>query len=158
MNKQICVPVPTEDFLQLARLLRERGSELDPVAAVAYAISYWIKDGQERSEVDTSLELNEPNGGYTWKHKDSQLFLPNNTEIRMRYKGKYHYARVEGDRIVYEGRSVSPAVLVNTITGTSRNAWRDLWIKRPGDKDWAFADRVRRGPVQIATSLADLGL
>jgi hypothetical protein len=50
---------------------------------------------------------------------------------------------VEGDDIIYEGRSVSPAVLVNTITDTSRNAWRDLWIKRPGDKGWGLAGDIR---------------
>jgi hypothetical protein len=31
--------------------------------------------------------------GYQWK----QLFLPDGTDLRMRYRGAYYYAKVEGD-------------------------------------------------------------
>jgi hypothetical protein len=30
----------------------------------------------------------------------------------------------------------SPASMVNSISGTSRSAWRDMWFKRPEDKQW----------------------
>jgi hypothetical protein len=33
--------------------------------------------------------------------------------------------------------------MANIIAKSSRNAWRDLWIKRPDDKDWKLADDCR---------------
>ena len=32
-------------------------------------------------------------GGYQW----TELFLPDGTELRIRYRGAYNYARVDGD-------------------------------------------------------------
>jgi hypothetical protein len=99
--------------------------------------------------------------GYTWKHKDCQLFLPGGTEIRMCYKRQYYYAKVEGDRIIFDGKSLSPADLVNAITSTSRNAWHDLWIKRPDDKAWNLANSLRGAQAMAARgirSIEDIGL
>ena len=31
----------------------------------------------------------------------------------------------------------------NTVSWTTRNAWRDLWIKRPADSEWLLADDCR---------------
>ena len=78
--------------------------------------------------------------GYQWKN----LFLPDGTQMRMPYKGKHYFAKVEGDEIIYEGTSISPSSLANMITSSSRNAWRDFWIKRPGDPDWSLADDLRQ--------------
>ena len=77
--------------------------------------------------------------GYQWK----SLFLPDGTEVRMQYKGQYHYAKVEGDQLVYEGAPTTPGSLANTIASSSRNAWRDLWVKRPADAEWRLADECR---------------
>jgi hypothetical protein len=61
----------------------------------------------------------------------------------MKYKEKNYYAKVDGDLIMYEGKSFSPSELAAFITKTSRNAWRDLYIKRPQDQNWALADDLR---------------
>ena len=61
----------------------------------------------------------------------------------MQYKGAYFYAKVDGDEIIYDGKPISPGSLANTIAGNSSNAWRDLWIKRPEDKEWKLADECR---------------
>ncbi|WP_177219754.1 hypothetical protein [Nitrosospira multiformis] len=46
---------------------------------------------------------------------------------------------------MYEGEAFSRSGLANRIaSGTSRNAWRDLWIKRPRDKEWVLANDLRR--------------
>ncbi|MFH0344486.1 MAG: hypothetical protein ACHBNF_20720 [Chromatiales bacterium] len=74
--------------------------------------------------------------GYTWKYKDASVFLPHGTEIRMRYKEVTYYAKVGGDQLVYNGKPISPGALANIVTGSSRNAWRDLWIKRPSNGEW----------------------
>jgi len=85
-------------------------------------------------------------GGYHW----APLFLPNGTQIRMQYKRKTFNATVKFDKIDYDGQSYSPSELARAIavgnkgTGTSRNAWRDLFIKRPSDSEWALADVLRQ--------------
>jgi hypothetical protein len=140
MKTHVSVPIPTDDFVRLVDFLREQGSDRDPVDAVVGAIDYWI-DNAGWKQGDLMPEA--MGRGYTWKSKDTNLFLPHGTEIRMRYKGQYHYAKVEGDEIMYQGKPISPANLANTITNSSRNAWRDLWIRRPGFKEWTLADKQR---------------
>lgn len=144
MNSQISVPVSTSIFLELVDFLRDQGSERDPITAVSDAISYWIENASWKQE-DLMPEIFGTNShGYTWKYKDSCLFLPSGTEIRMLYKNQYHYAKVVGDEIKYKDATITPGALANAITSSSRNAWRDLWIKRPSEKEWALADQLRR--------------
>jgi len=137
MKSTISVPVPTGQFLELVDFLRQEGDARDPVEVVSFAIQYFLDNASWKQD---DLLVKSDSRGYQWK----ALFLPHGTEIRMQYKGQYYYAKIEGDRLVYNGSSTSPATLANTITGTSRNAWRDLWIKRPGDRDWTLADECRR--------------
>lgn len=136
MKTQISVPVSTDLFLEMVDFLRSNSDPRDPVVAVEVAIDYWLQNASWKPEL-----LQESSArGYQWKG----LFLPDGTEIRMQYKGAYAYARVEGDDIVYRGQPISPASLANTVAGSSRNAWRDLWLKRPADKEWRLADDCRQ--------------
>jgi hypothetical protein len=144
MKTFVAIPVPTDEFLALVNFLREEGSSRDPVETVSHAIDYWIKNARKNPNNLSSGKIDTLGRGFTWKHKDNQIFLPHDTEIRMRYKHRYHYAKVEGDEIIYEGKSLSPARLARTITNSSRNAWHDLWIKHPGWKTWKLADEWRR--------------
>lgn len=142
---QVSIPIPTALFLDLATFLKEKGDPRDPTEVVAAAIDYWMDNADWKPDllVETTTH------GYQWK----QLFLPDGTEIRMQYKGLYSYAKVEGDTITYKGKSVSPASLANTIAGSNRNAWRDLWIKRPGDKEWRLAEECRAEEDRLAESI-----
>ena len=135
METQISVPVPTQLFLELAEFIRSKGDARDPVAAVGDAIDYWMQNAEWKPE----LLRQSVTRGYQWK----SLFLPDGTELRMQYKGEYHYAKVEGDQLVYEGKPTTPGRLANTIADSSRNAWRDLWLKRPNDLEWRLADDLR---------------
>ncbi|QID17840.1 hypothetical protein G3580_09415 [Nitrogeniibacter mangrovi] len=135
MNSKISVPVPTELFIDLVDFLRSQGDTSDPVHVVTNAIHYWIDNASWKPEL---LRVSSARG-YQWK----TLFLPEGTEIRMQYKGAYSYAKVEGDDIHFEGEPISPAAMANKIAGSSRNAWRDLWIKRPADSEWRLADDCR---------------
>lgn len=149
METYISVPIPTKDFLYLIDFLNEQGSNRDPVIAIRNAIDYWIDNARWKQEDLMPEIFSTESHGYTWKYKNTFLYLPHDTEIRMRYKEQYHYAKVEGDEIKYQGQSVSPAVLANTITKRgeilgSRNAWKDLWIKQPGEKLWTLADESRK--------------
>jgi len=33
--------------------------------------------------------------------------------------------------------------MVLHIAGNGRNAWRELWVRLPGERDWSNADRLR---------------
>lgn len=77
--------------------------------------------------------------GYQWK----QLFLPSGTVLRTVFGGKNHHCMVEGDRILYQEKPVSPSVFVNAVGGIRRNAWRCTWILFPDTKHWALADTLR---------------
>lgn len=82
-----------------------------------------------------------PHQGYQWKN----LLLPNKSQIKMNYKGLAKYAGIRHGKLLYDGKPYSPSEFARVIAGgTSRNAWRDLWIKRPTDKDWVLADTARK--------------
>ena len=137
MNTQISIPVPTELFMELINFLRENNDPRDPVHVVTNAIGYWMDNASWKPELLAKTDLR----GYQWKN----LFMPSGTQIRMQYKGSYFYAKIEGDELIFNGNPISPSTLANTITSSSRNAWRDLWIKRPTDTEWVLADDCRGG-------------
>ena len=78
--------------------------------------------------------------GYQWK----SLFLPGGTALRSRSYGEHNYARVEGDQIIHDGRPVSPNQFAQSFARTTRNAWTDLYVRRPGDKQFKLAYRLRQ--------------
>jgi hypothetical protein len=123
MTTNLSVPIPTSQFLELADFLRSNSDPRDPVEVVSVAVDYWIENASWKPELLAESDAR----GYQWKN----LFLPEGTQIRMQYKGAYSYAKVEGDEIIYQGKTISAGSLANSIAGSNRNAWRDLWIKRP---------------------------
>ena len=63
----------------------------------------------------------------------------------MEYKKQISQATVKNNKIDFKDENYSPSELASAIAaGTSRNAWRDLLIKRPGDTGWCLADELRR--------------
>ena len=78
--------------------------------------------------------------GYQWK----SLFLPEGTILRSWSYGEHNYARVEGDKIMHEGLSVTPNEFARSFARTARNAWFDLSVRRPGDKHFKMADLLRK--------------
>jgi hypothetical protein len=96
--------------------------------------------------IDEWLRRHDPNSlpgpahaGYQWK----RLFLPDGTVLRTVFGGKNHHCLVDGDRLVYEKRAVSPSGFVNAVGGVRRNAWKSTWILFPDSKDWKLADSLR---------------
>lgn len=141
MYKHVAVPIPADLFVRLATFLQDQGSARNPVIAVSDAIDYWIDNASWKQEIVPEI-AGHASRGYTWKYDDRCLFLPHGTEIRMQHKGHYYYGAVEADEIKYNGQSMTPGALANTIAQGSRNAWLHLWIKRPSDKEWTLADRL----------------
>jgi hypothetical protein len=148
MKTHISVPVPTELFLELAEFLRSKDDPRDPVVVVATAIDYWMVNADWKPELLVESDAR----GYQWKN----VFLPDGTQIRMQYQGSYSYAKVEGDDLIYQGSPISPGILAKPIAGGyNRNAWRDLWIKRPEDKEWILADDLRAQSKDAAEKLLE---
>ena len=105
----------------------------------ASAYYNWRDDSADSKKFRT--EFGDPNTGYRW----GPLFLPNGTFVRMEYKRDVYRAIVKFDRIVYQEQNYTPSELASKVAaGTSRNAWRDLYIKRPSDSNWCLADELRR--------------
>ena len=89
---------------------------------------------------ETLVEFGAPSKGYQWQG----VLLPNGTALKTTYKNKDHFAEVRHQQLFYEGSPCSPSQFASrAANNTSRNAWRDIWIKRPTDKDWIFADAAR---------------
>jgi hypothetical protein len=65
-----------------------------------------------------------------------------------------HYAEVEDDDIIFEGRRTSPAQMANTVAGNTRNAWREIWLLLPGETRWKVASLRRRQARQLEERLA----
>ncbi len=107
--------------------------------------AYYDYMDKQADDKDFRTQFGEPSGGYHW----APIFLPNGSQLRMHYKRETHNATVKFDRIDYKGKSLSPSELAREIAvGTSRNAWRDLWIKRPKDSEWVLADDLRRRQIK----------
>jgi len=97
------------------------------------------EEAADESQWKVREEFGPAHEGYYWK----KVFLPNGTKIKMTYKGKIYYAEVKYKKILHEGREHSPSQLVNYITNSSRNAWRDLYLMFPGRDEWEWAYSVR---------------
>jgi hypothetical protein len=136
MNARSNILAPTDALRRLAQFLAESGNPLSPTDAATQAINEWIAaaKGQFTNLVPT------PTRGYQWK----SLFLPHGSELRMTFEHRSFYARVEGDAILYQGRSVSPRQLTIAIAGDGHNAWRELWIRLPTATRWQSASLLRR--------------
>lgn len=125
MNKAISVDVPVHLYSTLAFALLRSNDTRQPAEVIAIAIRNFL-----------STQLSKPNTrGYQWK----TLFLPEGTDLRMRYLGQWYHAKIEGDDLMYAGESVSPREWTLLVTGSIRNAWRDIWIRRNVSEGWTRA-------------------
>ncbi|MYM30035.1 hypothetical protein GTP58_17020 [Duganella sp. CY15W] len=79
--------------------------------------------------------------GYQWKN----LFLPHGTRLRINHCYMSHFAQVEGDLLIAEGRVVTPRGWANEVCGCVRNAWRDIWVQRHYTECWMRASDWRTG-------------
>ena len=129
-NEAISVAVPAKVYLDLIMHLRKSGDLRGADEVVAFALRQWMA-GQR------------PGGrapGYQWQ----SLFLPEGTELRVRLDTVWHYARIAHDRIDDQGTPhASPRAWLLDLTGSVRNAWRDIWIRRDIRELWSQAAHLR---------------
>jgi hypothetical protein len=136
VTSTVGIGVPGSLFIELAEFLRNHSDPRDPTGVVQDCIRYWLDNASWKPELLASVDSR----GFQWK----EVFLVAGTQIRMPYKGQFFYAKVEGDSLIFEGQSTTPGAMVNTITQSSRNAWRDIWVRRPGDHGWIPASDLRK--------------
>jgi hypothetical protein len=144
--------LPTHTWSALISYLHECGSDESPETVAATAIEDWIEQQRRRAAASRSPSsaTAERGRGYQWKG----LFLPSGTRLRMWHGDQQHYAEVEDDDIIFEGRRVSPAQMANAVAGNTRNAWREIWLLMPGETRWKLASLRRRQATQLEERLA----
>lgn len=143
-HSMISVPVPTGTFLALYEFLKSEGVDRDPVEMVGFAIDYWLDNADWKPDLVDAYRLKDAEHGRGRSYRWKEVSLPHGTEVRMRYRGAYHYAGIQGDQFIMNGQPSSPSAFAHQVTNTSRNAWRDLEVKRPSDRGWVPAAKLRR--------------
>ena len=145
---QISIPISSE---LIGELILRKGPKTDVSTWIENIVEDYLNrtsdDGgwseeyyDYRAEQQVSEEYGDPKDGYHWH----PLFLPNGTSIYMIYYGEKSYAKVKFGKIHFKEKTYSPSELSRTIANkTSRNAWRDLYIKRPKDSEWTKAEILR---------------
>jgi hypothetical protein len=136
MFTTLTAQVSTSTLLRLIEFLHTRSDSKDVSEAINTALEFWL---DAKNELPAGAD---PAGirGYQWK----SLFLPEGTVLRSWSYGEHNFARVEGDEIIHEGRAVSPNQFARHFARTARNAWFDLWVRRPGDKQFKMAGLLRK--------------
>jgi hypothetical protein len=136
MKSTMSLQIDTEVLLRLISQLQIRGGSQDLSAAITSAIELWMREQAKLSKGSDPTNLR----GYQWK----TLFLPEGTELRSWSYGEYNYARVVGDEIIHNGQPVTPNQFAQSQARSTRNAWEDLKVKRPEDKQFMPANRLRQ--------------
>jgi hypothetical protein len=136
MFTTLSVQLSPTSLLRLVELQRLEGGAHDLSEAINTALEFWLDAKAALPPGADPAKLR----GYQWK----SLFLPEGTILRSWSYGEHNYARVDGDKIMHQGRSVSPNEFARFFARTARNAWFDLSVRRPGDKRFTMADVLRK--------------
>ncbi|WP_338721109.1 hypothetical protein [Devosia sp. XK-2] len=143
----VCLPFPTSLY---NRIVLQSEGKVDPTRLVADLVENYMesngKDLKGLISVEEARPIDRQYGDPGRAHLWGSLKLPNGTELRMRYKHKTHYGRIVHEQVEWEDgiyNSVSQWVRA-VAENTSRNAWHDVWVKRPGDQDFIYSDALRR--------------
>lgn len=139
MKNTETLELPTTTLLAISEHLRMSGSKMSAEQTVTHAMQEWIAAHSGALLANRNRGKGDALRGYQWKN----VFLPDGTDLRMTYAEGTYYARVEGDQLLFQGRPVSPRSFALHVAGGVRNAWRDLWIRFSGRRDWKRAQAVR---------------
>ncbi len=103
--------------------------------------SEYVENLAEQEDDEYREKFGDPGRGYQWQ----KVFLPNGTKVRMTYRGDASYGEIRHSELFLEDESMSPSEFASRVANnTSRNAWRDIYVKFPGDGSWKIADDLRR--------------
>ena len=136
MKSTMSLQLDTALLLRLISQLQIRGGTQDLSEVISSAIELWLREQANlRKGCDPACVR-----GYQWK----TLFLPEGTELRSWSYGESNYARVVGDEIIHNGKPVTPNQFAQSFARSTRNAWEDLRIRRPEDKQFRPACLLRK--------------
>ena len=143
--------LPTADYLRLEFHLMDTrpGVKLD--ALVTELVKRWLAIETERLALRKSGQALR---GFQWKN----VFLPEGTSLRTRYRETIEFAKVVGGQIASDdGALLTPSLFANRHA-KGRNAWRFIWLRFPGDDYWIRAGncRVRADQLQLMKSNAKM--
>ena len=141
----LTVQLSTNTLLSLVGKLRRRGGSADLSEAIADAVDFWLADSARFEPGADASGVH----AYQWK----SLFLPEGTILKSWSYGENNFACVEGDDIIHNGRSVSPNQFAQSFARATRNAWTDLYVRRPCDKNFTLANRLRRQLAEEAKNI-----
>jgi hypothetical protein len=167
MSDTIYVPFPKSLYNDVIRF---SDGKVDPVALAVDQLEAFIERtidqtdwwGDRWSEV---AEIYAPDALEAWQKRNmdrpvrrpviwKSLTLPPGTELRMTYKGNDHFARVVDGAVVDSDGRFSPAEWCRKIANyTQRNAWRDIWLRMPGEKDFKLAQTLKEEQELLAKRL-----
>ena len=142
MKSTMTLEVGTDTLLRLIGQLKARGGKQDVSAVINDAIELWMREQSKLNMNGDPASIR----GYQWK----SLFLPEGTQLRSWSYGEHNYALVVGDQILHNGKSVSPNQFAQSFARSTRNAWTDLYVRRPEDKQFKIAQRLRTELAQQA--------
>lgn len=149
----ISIPFPQALY---DKIILRSGGRLDPVQLAIDQVEqfiertqgddiHWTREGiaafAREAGARGFIDIGDPKGGHMWK----PVFLPNGSRLRMNYKSKSYHAQVRREAIHNDDAefdSISQWVRW-VASNTERNAWHDVWIKRPGDADYIYSDKLR---------------
>jgi hypothetical protein len=136
MFTTLSVQLPTRTLLGLVEQLKRRQGSQDLSEAITTAVEFWLNDLKQFPKTA------DPDGlrGYQWKC----VFLPEGTVLRSWSYGEHNYACVEDDHIIHNGKVVTPNQFARAFARSNRNAWQDLYIRRPGDQQFKLACLLRK--------------
>ncbi|MER8885837.1 hypothetical protein NKJ73_07070 [Mesorhizobium sp. M0074] len=148
----VSIPFPQDLY---NRIILRSGGKLDPVSLAVDQVEQfiertrdeplvWTREGVAQFAAEQAVagaEFGDPDRGHQW----SFVFLPNGTELRMKYLGKTHYATIKSENVVSDATTFSSVSqwVRNVARGTSRNAWHDVWIRFPKESEFRYSDTVR---------------
>lgn len=132
----VALPVSPHTMLALLQFIERSATLLTPAEIADQAILEWLESQRGDAECTPRPTLR----GYQWKC----LFLPEGTRLRVWCRHEHGYAEVIGDRLMHNGRSVSPNQFVAACAGTVRNAWVEINVLMPGETAWKLASVRRR--------------
>jgi hypothetical protein len=142
----IDIPVPLAQFRALCQHKEKTGSRQEIHEMAEEAVREWLAaQAQRASAAHQSAAMK----GYQWK----DVFLPDGTVLRTVLEGRNVHATVEGDTVIFNGRTVSPSRFVNSAGKTVRNAWTAIWLLFPHQSIWKLANDCRaHRPGRIRTA------
>ena len=126
----VSIPVSTALYSEFARRFP---------GGVASVVEQVAQDFLDRTALD--FEADEAAGGGMWW---DGLFLPHGTQLGTRHLGQLKVGEVVDGEARYEGQSYASVNRLGlAMRGSATNAWRDLLVKRPTDKDFIAAGELR---------------